>query len=214
MKRACMLYVALGLCAVRGWSQSANTDRSRENQKLIFFDLSKLDYWDNLELAQGEPKWVAEASYTDPEHPWHKIAKSEGMKRYLSEAVTLVSKDGLHWHVRTGDHWNWGQAGWFPEPPVFAFWNARTQHHVMTVRPGWGDRRQCLRTTMDMRSWSDPELLFQPDALDAASPIGMYALPVLSLDGGTGFVGLLWIFHNSRREPVNSFNQFFGTMDV
>jgi hypothetical protein len=83
----------------------------------------------------------------------------------------------------------------------------------MTVRPGWGDRRQCLRTSTDLRSWDDPELLFQPDALDTAGPIGMYALPVHSLGGG-GFVGLLWIFHNSSTEPVNSFNQFFGTMDA
>jgi hypothetical protein len=321
MKRVYMLYVTLGLCAVYSWGQSTNTDQFRENQKLIFFDLWKLDYWDNLELAQGEPKWVADISYTDPgdppsgvyfpsvlppksdgkwlmlysirwspfqlmvaesddglhwhplevndiepvggkiaphhvftlpsgegsgvyidpkssdgyryrifgrqhgkpvlqraltdpEHLWHKIAKNEGKKRYLSEAVTLVSKDGLNWHLRTGNHWNWEQAGWFPEPPVFVFWNARTQQHVMTVRPGWGDRRQCLRTTADMRSWSDPELLFQPDALDTASPIGMYALPVLPLDNCAGFVGLLWIFHNSSSEPVNSFNQFFGTMDA
>ena len=321
MKRACLLCVALGFLAVPGWGQSTKTDSGRGSQRLGFLDLWKLDYWDNVELAQGEPKWVAEASYTDPgdppggiyfpsvlppqsggkwrmlystrwspfqlmaaesgdglrwrplavddtepvggklaphhvftlpsgegggvyidpqksdgfryrifgrqhgeqvlqraladpKHPWHKIAKSEGKKRYLSESVTLVSKDGLHWHLKTGGHWNWGQAGWFPEPPVFAFWNARTQRHVMTVRPGWGDRRQCLRTSTDLRSWSNPELLFQPDALDTAGPIGMYALPVLPLDGGQGFAGLLWIFHNSSSEPVNSFNQFFGTMDA
>ena len=37
---------------------------------------------------------------------------------------------------------------------------------MMTVRPGWGDRRVCLQSTPDFRQWSGPELLFQPDALD------------------------------------------------
>ena len=160
----------------------------------------------------GEP--VLQRALANPNHLWHDIVKNEGKKRYLSEAVTLVSRDGLHWFLRTGDHWNWGQAGWHPEPPVFAFWNTRMRHHVMTVRPGWGDRRQCLRTSRDLHSWNDPELLFQPDAMDTTGPIGMYALPVLSLNGDAGFVGLLWIFHNSSSEPVHSFNQFFGTMDA
>jgi len=321
MKYVCTLYVTVLVFAVPARSEPSTTGRGHGNQKLLFFDLWNLDYWGNVELAQGEPKWVADASYTDPgsppqgmyfpsvlppqgdrpwrllysmkwspftlmvaesddglrwhplavddvepvggklaphhvftlpggagsgvyidprnsdgypyrifgrqhgdpvfrralvdpEHPWHDIVTKEGEKRYLSEAVTLVSKDGVHWHLKTGGHWNWGQAGWYPEPPVFAFWNARTQQHVMTVRPGWGDRRQCLRTSTDLHSWSDPELLFQPDALDTAGPIAMYALPVRPLAGGEGFAGLLWIFHNSSSEPVASFNQFFGTMDA
>ena len=36
----------------------------------------------------------------------------------------------------------------------------------MTVRPGWGDRRQCIQSTIDFRTWSGPESLLQPDALD------------------------------------------------
>lgn len=315
MKHLFILCVVLvnDVCA-SGISQTAS-------QKLVFFDLWKLDYWDNLELVQGEPTWMGQASYTDPgtpaqgiyfpsvlppqgdgkwrmlystrwspfrlmvaqsddglrwcplpvddvepvggkqaphhvftlpggagsgvyidpqqtdgypyrifarqhgapvlqraldnpEHPWHAIAKTEGTKRYFCEAVTLVSEDGLRWQLRTGGHWDWGQPGWHPEPPVFAFWNARTQQHTMTVRPGWGDRRQCLRTSKGLHAWEDPELLFQPDALDTSSPIGMYGLPVIPLQGNTGFAGLLWIFHNSSSEPVSSFNQFYGTMDA
>jgi hypothetical protein len=316
-----MLCVTVVLFTAASWGEIANAAHDRGAGKLLFFGLWKLDHWDNLELAQGKPEWVPEATDVDPgapphgmyfpsvqpptgdgpwlmlysirwspftlmvaesedglrwhpstaddiepvggklasdhvftlpsgegtgvyvdpqnsggyryrifarqhgepvfqralndmEHPWHETAIAEGTKRYFSEAVTLVSKDGLHWHLKTGGQWNWGQAGWYPEPPVFAFWNHRTQQHVMTVRPGWGDRRQCLRTSPDLRCWGDPELLFQPDALDTAGPIGMYALPVHALSGGSGFAGLLWIFHNSSSEPVNSFNQFFGTMDA
>lgn len=294
--------------------------QSAENRKVLFFDLWKLDYWDNIELRQGEPKWISEGTYiedadpkagvhfptvwkdegsgkwhmvhsskwspfslmacesddgirwrplpvpdakpegeklaphhvftlpsgaggtayddpqqtdgyrfrifgrqhgepvfaralTDSEHRWHADAKAEGEKRYMSEAVTLVSKNGLHWELKTGDHWDWGQPAWFPEPPVFAFWNEKTQQHTKVVRPGWGDRRQCLRFTGDFKTWTDPELLFQPDTLDTEGPTGHYGMPVVPVGNGAGYVGLLWIFQNASSEPVNSFNQFFGTMD-
>lgn len=292
-----------------------------EARKVMFFDLWKLDYWDNVELKQGEPTWEPEGAYMDPSvemggvyfptvwrdantgawrmvhsikwspftmmaaqsddgihwrplpvadlepeggklapnhiftapstsggvayinpnasdgytfrifgrqhgkivfdralatpgHRWHELAKAEGIKKYMGEAVTLVSRDGLHWETKIGGKWDWAQRDWHPEPPVFAFHNPRTRKHTMIVRPGWGDRRQCIRTSTDLAKWTDPELLFQPDALDTAAPIGMYGMPVLPVGDGAGFVGLLWIFHNSSSKPVNSFNQFFGTMDA
>jgi hypothetical protein len=157
---------------------------------------------------------VYERALKTPGHRWHDIAKAEGIKRYMSEAVTLVSKDGLHWELKIGGKWDWSQRDWQPEPPVFAFHNPRNGKHTMIVRPGWGDRRQCIRTSTDLASWSDPELLFQPDALDTGGPIGMYGMPVHPVGNGAGFVGLLWIFHNSSSEPIRSFNQFFGGMDA
>lgn len=160
----------------------------------------------------GEP--VLERALADPDHRWHEIARTEGEKRYFGEGITIVSRDGLHWEVKTGGAWDWCDDDWFPEPPVFAFRNEPRGEHVMTARPGWGDRRQCLRTTMDFRTWGDPELQFQPDALDTEGPIGMYGLPVHPVGNGAGYVGLLWIFHNSSSRPVGSFNQFFGTMDA
>ena len=84
----------------------------------------------------------------------------------------------------------------------------------MTVRPGWGDRRTCIRFTDgdDFTSFGDPEMLFQPDALDTDHVKGFYGMPVFPC--GEGYVGLLWTFHNSSSRPVNSFNQFFGVMDA
>lgn len=294
---------------------------SAEARKVLFFDLWKLDYWDNVELRKGQPRWEPEGTYMDPsvdlagvyfptvwqdtksgkfrmvhsvkwspftmmaaesddgihwrplpvpaaepeggklapnhiftapgtsggcayinpnapdgftfrifgrqhgtivyeralatpKHHWHKIAKQEGQKRYMGEAVTLVSKDGLHWETKVGGKWNWAQRDWNPEPPVFAFHNPHIGQHTMIARPGWGDRRQAIRTTSDLAKWSNPELLFQPDPLDNQAPIGMYGMPVHPVGNGAGFVGLLWIFHNSSSEPVRSFNQFFGTMDA
>ena len=161
---------------------------------------------------RGEP--VFKRALADPNHPWHKDAREKGDTPYMDEGITYVSKDGMQWEMKTGAHWNWQQKDWYPEPPVFAFWNEQLQQHVMLARPGWGDRRQCWRTSKDLKTWTDAELLFQPDSQDTQGPIGMYGLPVHPVGNGAGYIGLLWIFHNSSSEPVNSFNQFFGTMDA
>jgi len=270
-------------------------------RKVLFFDLWKLDYWDNVELRQGKPEWVRECEYVDPSArdnrivfpfvwkneetgkwqliysikwspftlmaavsddgiKWEPLAvrdslvpESErlssnhlftaegasgggvyvdpqqtdgyrfrilgrrhgpGDKKYEGEGVTLVSKDGLQWEMRTGGHWNWLAEDWLPEPPTFTFWRSSDQTHVLACRPGWGDRRQCLRTTKDFKTWSEPRLEFQPDALDTDGPIGFYGLPVHPVGNRAGYVGLLWVFHNANSRPVDSFNQFFGVMDA
>jgi hypothetical protein len=146
----------------------------------------------------------------DPSHVWHEIAKREGKKRYISDSVTLASRDGFQWEERPA--YDWGRPDWHPEPPIFAYYNRHREQHFMTVRPGWGDRRVCLRHTDDFQTWSPPELLFQMDTLDDQAPIGLYGMPVYPY--ATGYVGLLWVFHNSSSQSVSSFNQFFGTMDA
>lgn len=295
-----------------------------ESRKVLFFDLWKLDAWNNVELKQGEPEWVSECRFSDPsfpdlrvyfptvwreengqwrllfsvkwspftlmagqsddgitwtplnvpsvnpgegqeklapnhlltvpsgsggvayrdpkatdgyrfrifgrqrgepvrqraladdQHPWHEAAKSnrELADRYIDEGITLVSRDGVNWEVKAGGQWNWQSDDWYPEPPVFAFWNEKIGKHVMLARPGWGDRRQCWLSSPDLADWPDPQILFQPDPLDTKGPIGMYGMPVHPVGNGAGFVGLLWIFHNSSSERVDSYNQFFGPMDA
>lgn len=146
----------------------------------------------------------------DPGHVWHAIAKSEGPKRYMAEGVTLGSRDAIHWEIIPGG--TWSRSDWFPEDPVFAFYNSALGRHTMIVRPGNGDRRVCWRETADFKSWGMPELLFQPDPMDDVAPIGFYTMPVFPYEHG--YVGLLWVLHYSNSEPIRSYNQFFGTMDV
>ena len=155
---------------------------------------------------QGAP--IAKRAIADPTHRWHEIARKEGTKRYLNEEFMLVSRDGLRWSERRD--LNWSLADWHPEPPIFGFYNRRLQKHAMTVRPGWGDRRQCLQTTSDFRNWSGPELLLQPDALDREL-VELYGMPVFPY--GPGYVGLLWIFHCESPEPTRGFNRFVGPLD-
>jgi hypothetical protein len=151
---------------------------------------------------------VFERAKVDPQHRWHEIARREGVKPYLAEEMTLVSRDGLHWELRLD--MNWGLPDWHPEPPIFGFYNRHLGRHMMTVRPGWGDRRVCLQSTTDFRAWSGPELLLQPDTIDPGL-IELYAMPVFPYAGQ--YVGLVWIFHCETSEPTRGFNRFVGPLD-
>jgi len=154
---------------------------------------------------QQEP--VTERAMKDPKHRWHAIARAEGNKRYLTEEMTLVSRDGLHWEMRLDRAW--GLPDWHPEPPIFGFYNRHQKRHAMTVRPGWGDRRVCLQTTEDFTKWSGPEMLVSPDPQDGL--VEHYAMPVFPY--GKGYVGLLWIFHCEIAELPGRFNRFVGGLD-
>jgi len=160
-------------------------------------------------FGRQDPDGVFPRALANPRHRWHAIAKAEGKKPYMSEAVTLGSRDGLRWEILPNSDWDCDD--WAPEPPVFAFFRDSDRTHVLTARPGWGDRRVVLRETRDFRTWRDPELLLQPDALDTDGPVGFYGMPVLR--SGPGYVGVLWTFRNSSSVAVNSFNQFFGDFD-
>lgn len=151
---------------------------------------------------------VLQRALADPKHRWHEIAKRAGAKRYFVDDFTLVSADGLNWVPRYD--MSWSQRNWHPEPPIFGFYSRHSGRHHMTVRPGWGDRRQCIQSTSDFHNWSGPEMLLQPDALDREL-IELYGMPVFPY--GDGYVGLLWVFHCESSEPTEGFNRFVGPVD-
>ena len=80
-------------------------------KKMLFFDLWKLDYWDNVELVQGTPEFVPEATYVDNTMPEKGAGKPSvffdrdaGVWRMLYNIawspirlMTAVSDDGIHW---------------------------------------------------------------------------------------------------------------------
>ncbi len=155
---------------------------------------------------QGKPAY--ERAIADPKHRWHELARRAGPQKYINDEFTLVSRDGIHWESRLDLAWS--LPDWHPEPPIFGFFNRFTQQHAMTVRPGWGDRRQCLQTTGDFKNWSGPRLLLQPDLLDEEL-IELYGMPTFPY--GDGYVGLLWVFHCESTEPTRGFNRFTGPLD-
>ncbi len=155
---------------------------------------------------KGQP--VFQKALQDKRHHLHKLAKYGVSERVFHEGRTIVSEDGLNWHLHPD--YNWSRPGFQPEPPYFGFYNSNTGKHHMTLRPGWGDRRVAMQTTEDFEQWSEPSLLLQMDPLDTAAT-GFYAMPVISV--GHMYVGLMWTFHNSSSRLVDSFNLYYGKMD-
>ena len=156
----------------------------------VYFDPIAADGFPFKVFVHQRGDAVVKRAIADPAHRWHKVAKQQGARRYVVDEYTLVSADGLHWKPRLDMAWS--AADWHPEPPIFAYYNRRAGRHHMTVRPGWGDRRQCIQSSQDFCDWSGPELLLQPDALDREL-IEFYGMPVFPY--GDGYVGLLWVFH-------------------
>ncbi|MEM7015259.1 MAG: hypothetical protein AAF585_27700, partial [Verrucomicrobiota bacterium] len=284
---------SLASAAAETAADDAKAGSDRQNpKKILFFDLAKLDYWDNIELVQGTPAWQSDASYgdpfeegkrggnfpvvwrdqesdrwrmiysvkwspytmmlaesadgkhweplpqpavqppggklapnhvhtienagaggvfvdlnaadgfpfkvwarqhsdatyqralADPNHYWHEVAKAEGEKRYMNAGICVVSRDGVHWEEKPD--YTWDFPGWRPEPPLFVFRHHQQNRYGMTVRPGWGDRRTCIRFSEgdDFTSFGDPELLFQPDSLDTDHVKGFYGMPVAQCGEG------------------------------
>ena len=174
----------------------------------VYFDPVAADGFPLKVFGHQQGKAVHQRALDDPKHRWHSAAKAGRAKPYMAEELTLVSRDGLHWETRFD--MGWGLLDWHPEPPIFGFYNRRLGRHMMTVRPGWGDRRVCIQSTTDFRRWSGPELLFQPDPMDEPL-LEHYGMPVFLYEGT--YVGLLWVFHNSSSAPTESFNRFVGPLD-
>ena len=152
---------------------------------------------------------VYERALADPNHRWHELAKKAGEpKIWMIDTMMQVSRDGIHWEMKTD--YEWGQNHFHPEQPYFMFYNHYTGKQTMTVRPGLGDRRVCLQTTDDFKNWTDPELILQRDPFDTGL-IEFYAMPVCRY--GQWYVGLLWTGHFMNTKPVHSFNQYEGPWD-
>lgn len=150
-----------------------------------------------------------ERALASPEHPFHELAKSSaGAPRYFSDHLFVKSRDGVRWEADYSMVWN--RPGWHPEPPVFGFFNRHTGRHALTSRPGHGDRRVTLVDTGDFRSWSEPELLLQPDPLDEGL-VEFYGMPVFPYGGA--YVGLLWVFHINSTDRPTKYNRSLGWID-
>lgn len=151
---------------------------------------------------------VIDDARQDPQHPHHKEASQPEPFEHLADELTLVSKDGIKWEARR--EYAWAQPHWHPEPPLFGFWHAQEKRHLMTVRPGWGDRRVCIQDSSDFRAWSGPQPLLQPDAQDGL--VEFYGMPVFRY--GEAYIGLLWVFHCQTSDPPTGFNRFVGSLDT
>ena len=104
------------------------------------------------------------------------------------ESFLLASPDGLCWHAVENVRWH--PTG--VDPGQFIFWNPYRQSYVLSIRPYVGDRRQAICETTDWKTFTEPELALQPDALDTPSAL-FYGMPVVPYD--QMFIGMLWVYH-------------------
>ena len=151
---------------------------------------------------------AAESARLDPDNYFHEIVTGEGAKPYLAEQLVVTSADGLHWEV--DEEARWGRPPWHPDPPVNCYYDTRRGQHVMTTRPGWGDRRIAVQTSPDALAWTDLELLMQPDPLDPPQA-QFYGMPVVPYEDQ--LVGFLWVAHFSSSRRLERFNQLWGPID-
>ena len=108
--------------------------------------------------------------------------------------MLLASPDGIRWTPRERGAWLERAA----DPGVFAFWNEVRRSYVVLTRPEVLDRRIAAVETTDWQNYTDPELVIQPDALDAplTEPYGM---PVFPYEGY--YIAFLWLFHTVPWDP-------------
>lgn len=113
MKAKILLIFGLGLLVVG--TALAENPNSQARRKILFFDLWKLDYWDNIELKQGQPRFLPEATYNDPVEPlrgvyFPSVWKEEETGKWMAvyslkwSPMTLMaaeSEDGIQWKARS-----------------------------------------------------------------------------------------------------------------
>ena len=109
-------------------------------------------------------------------------------------AVLLTSPDGIRW--TPGQRGAWLEPA--ADPGVFAFWNEVRRSYVVLTRPEVLDRRIAAVETTDWRNFTAPELVIQPDALDAplTEPYGMPVFPYEDY-----YIAFLWLFHTVTWDP-------------
>jgi hypothetical protein len=157
-------------------------------------------------IQRGGP--VADRARLDPDAAFHEIVTGEGVKPWMAEARVATSADGLNWRLEDGA--SWGQPGWHPDPCTCAYYVQGLGKHMMTTRPGWGDRRLVTVSSDDALTWGPPELILQPDPVD---PPGtqFYGMPVFRYENT--YVGFLFMSHFDNALPLERFNQLWGYCD-
>ena len=175
----------------------------------VYVDPRAADGYRYKLLAIQTHQYAKDRALLEPMHPFHELAKrTKGAPRFFSDHLVVKSRDGYRWEADYDMVWN--KPGWTPEPPVYGFYNSHTGRHTFTSRPGHGDRRVTMFDTPDFASWTDPELLIQPDGSDQEL-IEHYGMPVFEYEHS--YVGLLWTFHINSTDRPSKYNRSLGWID-
>ena len=134
--------------------------------------------------------------------------KSDPAMRNHIESVMAFSADGVHWehhpelvvNPHTSDCLN------------KLFYNPYSKEYVLTHRAAYVDRRISLRTSKDLKNWSESQTILHPGALYNSGDVEMqhYSMTANYFDGI--FYGLLWRYSTDLQS--SDFSKMFGVMDT
>lgn len=198
-------------CLYQGWDEGRKQNYpvvadSKDGIEWHVPDLSSIHLQDRACPHQVLP--VTNFSELNPCYYDERAIPSERIKGLVvsqkdRKSYLWVSQDGLHWRCMDGVQWQRAT----PDPVTSVFWNSSRSSYVLTTRPSLSDRRIAVAETTDWRTFSEPQLALEADALD--TPLAqLYGMPVFPYQGW--FVGLLWLFHVSPEVKGESPLKFLG----
>jgi len=123
--------------------------------------------------------------------------------------VTLAfSADGIHWE----DHSELVANPYTSDALNKLFYNPCYEEYVLMHRSAYVDRRIAVRTSKDLKNWSEPRIIQHPGAVYNTGHTEMqhYSMSANYFDGI--FYGLLWNFRTDLQS--NDFSKIFGVMET
>ncbi len=154
------------------------------------------EVFDSRRFATGGAIYLDEAS-RERRFKWLFLERHQPDRPGQRVSRLAYSADGYTWQVDPEVSWHPGS----PDPGIFTFYNANLGIYRTACRPKLGDRRIAFVDTHDWRTWTAPEVIFHPDALDP--PLSeFYGIAILPYEGM--YVGILWIFET---EPADLHQQ-------
>ena len=176
------------------WERAKNVIVDQHNRPLDCFNF--------LPLA-GTP--LAEKGYFMNLFDYAKTHRGGPNNSDKPSAAIAFSQDGIHYDVDDSTNW----MSYHSDTSNYPFYNPYTKQYAITCRPEQTDRRVTLITTTDLKTFSQPKVVLQPDADDPVCT-EFYGLDVTQYDDV--FVGTLWTHNTEPTEKL--YYSLEGTVEI
>ncbi len=195
------------------------TQKSDKTRFLVRIESEDPGDWPELQFASGgEPMWkrvkngsVIMDQYGNPlscfnmlslkDTPLAKKGYFINFYRYQNSngrhnAAIGFSRDGVH--IDVDDKTSW--IPYFSDTTNPAYYDPGTGQFIIYCRPGFVDRRVAIVTSADLRTFSEPIVVIQPDSED---PVGreFYGMEAVSVGDGM-HIGILSIYDTEPTEKA------------
>ncbi len=114
-------------------------------------------------------------------------------KEGVESAATAFSQDGIHFEVDDKVSW----IPYFSDTGNPTSYDPRTKQFITYCRPGFVDRRIAMVTSTDLKHFSEPTVILQPDIED---PVCREFYGLSPVDYGDVFVGVVSVYDSEPTE--------------